>query len=142
MSALGSTFDRVIAIALIAALIPCAASASPKPVNPETIHRKIVERGPGNWTCVEMKNGTAVVGRIAAIYEESFDIQLDNYPEATTIAYQDVQRVRNVGLNGKGLAIVLGLGVAGTVATALIAAHEMNNFKNNQPPIPPFPAVR
>ena len=142
MSTMGPTSNRVIAVALIAAMFPFAASASPKPVNPETIHRKIVERGAGKWTCIDMKNGTAVVGRIAAIYEESFDMQLDNYPEVTTIAYADVVRVRNIGLGEKGLAITIGAGVAGTVAVALIAQHNMNNLKNNQPTLPPFPAVR
>jgi hypothetical protein len=138
-------FVRVVAVALIAALFPFAANASPKTVNPETIHRKIVERGTGRWACIDMKNGTAVVGRIAAIYEESFDIQLDNYPEATTLAYADVQRVRNVGLSGKGLAIMIGAGAAGMVAVAVVAEHNMNNLKNNQPTLPTlpgFPAVR
>lgn len=134
-------FDRVVAIALIAAMLPFAASASPKPVNPETIHRKIVERGTGRWVCIDMKNGTAVVGRIAAIYEESFDIQLDNYPEATTLAYADVQRVRNVGLGTKGTAIMIGVGVGGAVALGLIAQHEMNNLKNNQPTLPTLPGL-
>jgi hypothetical protein len=92
-----------------------------------------------------MKNGTAVVGRIAAIYEESFDIQLDNYPQATTLAYADVQRVRNVGLGAKGTAIMIGAGVGGAIALGLVAQHEMNNMKNNQPTLPTlpaFPAVR
>jgi len=136
---------RVIAVVLIAAMFSFAASASPKPVNPETIHRKIVERGTGRWACIDMKNGTAVVGRIAAIYEESFDIQLDNYPQATTLAYADVQRVRNVGLGAKGTAIMIGAGVGGAIALGLVAQHEMNNMKNNQPTLPTlpaFPAVR
>jgi hypothetical protein len=141
---MGRILSRTVAVALIAAMLPFVASASPKPVNPETIHRKIVERGTGKWVCVDMKNGTAVVGRIASIGEQSFGIQLDNYPEPTMIPYADVERVRAAGASGKVLAITLGAGIAGTIAVALIAQHEMNNFKNNQPtlpPLPPFPAT-
>lgn len=139
---MGRTFNRAVAVALIAAMFPFAASASPKPVNPETIHRKVVERGTGKWVCVDMKNGTTVVGRIASIQEQTFGIQLDNYPEPTMIPYADVQRVRAAGPSGKVLAITIGAGVAGTVAVALIAQHNLNNLKNNQPTMPPFPAVR
>jgi hypothetical protein len=142
MRILRRSFDRISAFALIAAMLPFTAVAAPKPVNPETIHRKIVERGTGRWICVDMKNGTAVVGRIASFGEQSFAMQLDNYPEATNIAYADVERLRNVGLGGKGMAVAIGAGVAGTVAVALIAQHEMNSFKNNQPPLPTLPGVR
>jgi hypothetical protein len=69
-------------------------------------------------------------------------LQLNNYPETTEIAYADVERLRNVGLGGKGMAVLIGAGVAGSVAVALVAQHEMNNFKNNQPPMPTLPGVR
>jgi len=133
---------RISAVALVAAMLPFTASAAPKAVNPETIHRKIVERGTGRWLCVDMKNGTAVVGRIASLGEQSFALQLDNYPEATNIAYADVERVRSVGIGGKGLAVLIGAGVAGSVAVALIAQHEMNSFKHSEPPMPTLPAMR
>jgi len=109
--------------------------------NCETIHRQIVQRGAGKWICVDLKNGTALVGRIASLEEQSFGMQLDNYPDVTEIAYADVQRVRTVGIGGKGFAIALGAGIAGTVAVALIANHEMNNFKNNQPTLPTLPTL-
>ena len=136
------TLYRISAFALIAAMLPFTASAAPKVVNPETIHRKIVERGTGRWLCVDMKNGTAVVGRIASLGEQSFALQLDNYPEATNIAYADVERVRGVGIGGKGVAVLIGAGVAGSVAVALFAQHEMNSFKNSEPPMPTLPAMR
>ena len=136
-----TTLMRATAVALIGVLTS-AANAAPKNVNPETIHRKIVERGAGRWICVDMRNGTAVVGRIASISELSFGMQLDNYPDATTIFYADVRRVRSVGVGGKGMAIMIGAGVAGTVAVALIAQHEMNSFKNSQPTLPRLPGRR
>jgi len=139
MDSLLNALPRATAVALIWALLMPAANAAPKTVNPETIHREIVQRGASKWICVDLKNGTALVGRIASIDEQSFGMQLDNYPDVTTIAYADVRRVRSVGMGGKGLAIVIGAGVAGTVAAALIASHEMNNFKNNQPTLPTLP---
>jgi hypothetical protein len=134
--------NRTVAVALIAAMFSLAAGASPKQVNPETIHRKILERGTGKWVCVDMKNGTAVLGRIAAIHEQSFDMQLDNYPDVTTIAYADVERIRRVGLGRKGTVIMIGAGVGGAIAIGLIAQHEMNNIKMSQPALPTTPGVR
>jgi hypothetical protein len=142
MRTLRRRFDRISAFALIAAMLPFTASAAPKTVNPETIHRKIVERGTGRWICVDLKNGTAVVGRIASFGAQSFAMQLDNYPETTNIAYPDVQRVRRAGVGGKGIAVAIGAGVAGTVAFAIMAQHEMNNFRNNQPAMPTVPTAR
>jgi hypothetical protein len=139
MNRLLNALPRATAVALICVLSMPAANAAPKTVNPETIHREIVQRGVGKWICVDLKNGTALVGRIASLDEQSFGMQLDNYPEVTTIAYADVLRVRSVGLGGKGLAIVIGAGVVSTVAAALIANHEMNNFKNSQPTLPTMP---
>jgi len=142
MNCLTNALARAIAVALICAVAAPAAYAAPKNVNPETIHREIVQRGTGKWVCIDLKNGTALVGRIASLGEQSFGMQLDNYPEVTTIAYADVLRVRSVGISGKGLAIAIGAGVAGTVAVAVIANHQMNNFKNNQPTLPPLPTLR
>jgi hypothetical protein len=139
MNSLLNALPRATAVALICALWMPAANAAPKTVNPETIHREIVQRGASKWICVDLKNGTALVGRIASLDEQSFGMQLDNYPDVTTIAYADVLRVRSVGIGGKGLAIAIGAGIGGSVAIALIANHEMNNLKNNQPTLPALP---
>jgi hypothetical protein len=129
---------RGVAIALVCALLaPCAAIA--KPVNPETIHRKIVQRGIGNWLCVEDDKGLLLIGRITNIDEQSFGMQLDNYPDITTIPYVDVVKLHNYGFTNKGFLIWTAAGVGGVVAFALIAHHEMNNFKNNEPTLPPMP---
>lgn len=142
MNNLMNALARATSVALICALAAPAATARPRNVNPETIHREVVQRGAGKWVCVDLKNGTAVVGRIAAIDEQWFGMQLDNYPDVTTIAYADVQRVHTVGISGKRFAFTLGAGVAGTVAAALIANHEMNSFKNSQPTLTTLTALR
>lgn len=133
-----------IAVALVFSLLASSAAYA-KPVNPETIHRKIVERGVGNWVCVEESNGVLLVGRIANVDEQTFGMQLDNYPEITTIPYTAVVKLRSVGLSGKAAGIWIAAGIGSVVAFAVIAHHEMNNFKNNEPtlpPMPPYPGVR
>jgi hypothetical protein len=127
-----------IAVALVCSLLGSSAAYA-KPVNPETIHRKIVQRGIGNWVCVEQSNGVLLVGRITNIDEQTFGMQLDNYPDITTIAYTDVVKLRSAGLSGKGMAIWIAAGAGSVVAVALIAHHEMNDFKNNEPTLPPMP---
>lgn len=136
-----------VAVALVCSLLdPPAAYA--KPVNPETIHRKIVERGIGSWVCVEESNGILLVGRITSVDEQSFGMQLDNYPEITTVRYDQVVKLHNYGWSNKAMIWWTVAGVGGVAAFALVAHHEMNNFKNNEPTLPPnppmpgFPAVK
>jgi hypothetical protein len=137
MKSLTVNLVRGIALALICALsMSSALMAAPKPVNPETVHRQIVQRGAGKWVCVDMKNCTALVGRITSVDEQYFGMQLNNYPEVTTIPYTDVLRVRNIGLGGKGTAILIAAGVGGSVILAVVAHNAMNNLKNNPPVLP------
>ncbi len=130
--------SKGIAIALVCSLLGSSAAYA-TPVNPETIHRKIVERGVGNWVCVEQANGILLIGRVTNIDEQSFGMQLESYPEITTIHYADVVKLRNAGISGKSAALFAVAGIGGVVAIALIAHHEMNNFKNNEPTLPPMP---
>jgi len=132
---------RASGIALLCALLmPSFAMAAPQPVNPETIHLKIVRRGVGSWICVEEKNGIALVGRITFIDDHGFGLQLNNYPEITTFAYGDVNRLRT-GLGTKG-AVILIAGTAGAaVATGLIMHHEFEENKPQLPTLPPSPVL-
>lgn len=136
--------SKGVAVVLVSSLLGTSAAYA-KPVNPETIHRKIVQRGIGSWVCVEEANGILLVGRVTDVGEQSFGMQLDNYPEVTRVRYVDVVKLRNAGLSNKGFAILTAAGIGGAVAIALIAHHEMNNMKNNQPTLPSmpgYPAVR
>ena len=132
---LGRTVSRCLAVTLIASLLPIVGSAQPKSVNPETIHRKVVERGTGNWIRVDTKNGTTIVGRITSMGEQSFGIELEKYLEPTVIAYSDVQRVGKAGSKGRKLALSLGIGAAGTVAMALVAQSQMSSMNSSQPTV-------
>jgi hypothetical protein len=130
---------KTVALALIALLAaPPAAFARPKPQNPETTHRKIVQRGIGNWVCVEEANGILLTGRVATIEEQAFGIQLENYPDITMIRYADVVRLRSLSSSGKTMGIWIGASIGAFVAIALIMHHE---FEKNKPTLPPNPAV-
>lgn len=128
-----------IAVALVCALLGSSAAYA-KPVNPETIHRKIVQRGIGSWVCVEESNGVLLLGRITSVDEQSFDMQLDNYPDdLATVRYDQVVKLHNYGWSNKAMIWWTVAGVGGVAAFALIAHHEMNNFKNNEPTLPAMP---
>lgn len=137
----GRAVNRSLAVALIASMLPFAASASPKPVNPETIHRKVVQRGEGKWVRVEMKNGTEIVGRIASLEEQAFGVQPENYAEPAMIAYADVRHVKNAVPKGKMLALAFGVAGAGAATMMLVAQHQMNAMMAGQPTAP-GPAAR
>lgn len=138
MQKLSQHLGRTIALALIGTLfMPSWAIAQPKPVNPEAIHAKVLKRGVGNWIGVEEKNGIALAGRITSVDEQSFGLQLHNYPEITPIRYQDVAKL-HTGISGTGTAILIGATVGGAVAIALVAHHE---FEENKPQIPMLPAT-
>lgn len=128
-----------VAVVLVC-LLPGSSAAYAKPVNPESIHRKIVQRGIGNWVCVEESNGVLLVGRITNVDEQSFGLQLDNYPTSvTTVPYAEVVKLRNYGHSSKGFLLWTAAGLGGVVAFAIIAHHQMTDFKNNEPTLPPMP---
>lgn len=127
-----------IAAFLLIALVmtPAECYAGPKGGNPLTTQDKIVKLGVGRWICVDEKNGIALVGRITGIGDQSFGMQLHNYPEITDVRYADVVRVRGVGLTGKGAFALLGVTVGGAVAAGLIMHHE---FEASKPTLPMQP---
>jgi hypothetical protein len=139
MKRLLDTLLKTVALVLISALAaPSVAFARPKPTNPETIHRKIVERGIGNWVCVEEANGLLLVGRVTTVDEQAFGMQLENYPDITMIRYADVVRLRNLSSSGKTMGIWIAVSAGVFVAVALVMHHE---FEKNKPTLPTNPTV-
>ena len=130
---------RVAAVLICTLLMPSLVFAAPKPVNPETIHYKIVKKGVGAWVCVEQANGVLLVGRITTVQEQEFGMQLENYPEVTMIKYADVVRLRNIGLSGKGVAILVGVTAGAAVLTGVLMHNAYENSKPKLPTLPPTP---
>jgi hypothetical protein len=122
-------------VSIFALLTPSLAIA--KTLDPDTVRAKIAKRGIGNWICVEERNGVALVGRITSVDEQSFGLQLHNYPEITPVMYSDVIRIRT-GLSGAGIAIIIGSTVAAAVITGVVMHHE---FEANKPQLPTTPGT-
>jgi hypothetical protein len=123
------------ALLVCSLLSPALANASPKPLDPATAHARILKRGVGNWICVQEVNGVALVGRIVAVNQDSVGLQLQNYPEITPVQYTDIVGLRTGPSRGLILALV-GIGVGGSIALALIAHSQ---FENNKPTLPTAP---
>src|ERR1700744_2962080 len=100
-----SVTSLVLACALF---VPSVASAKPKPLDPVTVHNRIAKRGVGNWICIQEANGIALVGRVVSVNDDSVGLQLQNYPEVTTVAYTDIVSL-NTGLSQKTFWTVMGI---------------------------------
>jgi len=88
---LSRSTKRVVAALLTAALLtPTLAHATPKPLDPGTVHVKVLKRGIGNFIAVQLADGIQLWGRILSIGDKSFTLQLRNDPEPTEIFYADV----------------------------------------------------
>jgi hypothetical protein len=133
---------RVMSLALACALFFSAVSANAKPLDPATVHARILKRGIGNWICVEEGNGIALVGRIVSIDQDSVGLQLENYPEVTPVLYSDIVGLR-MGLSEKGYWIIAGVGFAAVAAMAAVGIHEVDENRAKfpttaDPPAPPL----
>jgi hypothetical protein len=124
-------------------LLVCAflapSTANAKPLDPVTVHERILKRGVGNWICVEEANGIALVGRVVSIGNDSVGLQLENYPEVTTVFYRDIVGLR-MGWSKKALWTVLGVSLGVTAAMVGVGIHEMNENRANFPSLHAAPA--
>jgi hypothetical protein len=129
---------RVTSLWLACALLaPAMASAKPKPLDPVTVHDRILKRGVGTWICIEEANGIALVGRVVSIGDDSVGLQLQNYPEVTSVFYRDIVSLRT-GWSKKAFWTMMGVSLGISAAMVGVGIHEMNQ---NRLPTPAFPAV-
>jgi len=136
MARITHPLSRCIAMLLIGTLLAVSAPvALAKPLNAESVHARILKRGVGNWVGVELQNGTAFVGRIVSVDEQSFGLQLHNDPAITPVRYSDVAGL-NTGISHGAFWAITAVGVGGLIAMALIAHHELSK----QPTFPTLPA--
>jgi hypothetical protein len=131
--------SRITSVLLVCSILaPSVAVASPRQLTPEVVHARLLKRGVGCWAGVELQNGTAFGGRVVSIDDQSFGLQLHNDPEVTAVFYRDVVDLRQ-GISRGGFLAMTAVGIGGAVAFALIAHHEFENFKNNEPTLPTQP---
>jgi hypothetical protein len=120
---------------LVCALtVASAPVAEAKPLTPGTVHARILKRGLGNWVGVDLLNGTAVVGRIVSLDDQSFGLQLHNDPEVTTILYGDVVDL-HTGISKGGFWAITAAGIGGMIVVAVVGFNAVH--KNEQMPTLP-----
>jgi hypothetical protein len=123
-------FSRIAArgislIVVMTLVTPNLASAAPKPLTESQVHSRLLKRGLGNWVGVEMQDGTAFVGRIVSIDDQTFGLQLHNDPQVTRIFYSQVSCLQT----GPSRGTIWGITVAGigmVAAMAVVGIHEVN----------------
>jgi hypothetical protein len=140
MRAITRSFSRCMAMLLVCSLLAVSAPfAEAKPLTPQTVHTRILKRGLGNWVGVELLNGTAIVGRIVSVDDQSFGLQLHNDPEITTILYSDVVNL-HTGISTGGFWALAAVGIGGMVVMAVVGFNEVH--KNAQMPTLPTPPTQ
>ena len=95
-----------------------------QPSRSETVKKEIQKRGTREKARVRVSlhDKTELKGYISSIEADSFQITDQKTGRATTIAYQDVDRVRGAGLSvGAKIVIVTGIAVGIAVAAGLAA---------------------
>ena len=86
------------------------------------VKKKIEQRGIEQKTKVTLRNKTEVKGYISRIDADSFQLTDKKSGRVTTIAYQDVERVRKPGMSaGAKIATIAGVAVGVFVAGILIS---------------------
>ena len=137
MKSLHNLLVRSIALVLLCTLAaPGFAWAKP---GQESIHKKLLSRGLGNWVAIEEVNGTLLSGRITRLEAQQFGMEISGYPETTLIDYSDVRRVRATDRGHKAPFILVGVTVGSAVAAGLIMHHEYENSKASMPTLPTMP---
>lgn len=137
LESLCSKVKRAIGAFLVVSLVSTSAAfASPKPIPPEVVHKKIVKLGAGNWVWVEETNGITLHGILTRIDANTFGIQLYNDPASVTpVAYSDVLRMRTPA-SGKAILFTMLAVVGAGVGGGLILHHEYETHKNQMPTFP------
>jgi hypothetical protein len=115
-------------LALITTMfLPVIAGASPKPLDPGTVHVKVMKRGAGNWIALQENNGVQLFGRIISIGDKSFTVQLHNDPLTAEIYYSDVEYLQTGFTAGQKILMFSGL-----AAVAGMAAYGFTHIHNRE----------
>lgn len=121
-------------------VIPTSAFAEPKPLDPVTVHKRVLKRGAGNWIAVEEFNGVDLFGKIIDIGAQSFTLQLHNDPQTTEIRYADVAYLRTGFTTGQRIFMIGGIAaVAGLAIWGSVHVHNLENKSLTPPPTPTLP---
>lgn len=124
-------------LAICLLLVPKLSLAEPKPLDAGTVHVRVIKRGINNWIALQEYNGVQLFGRIIAIGDRSFTLQLHNDPATTEISYADVAYLRTGFTTGQKAFMIGGIAaVAGFAAYGFIHIHNLENKPLTPPAIP------
>jgi hypothetical protein len=99
-----------------------------------------MKRGVNNWIALQENNGVQLFGRILAIDDHSFTLQLHNDPQTTEILYSDVEYLQTGWTAGQKVFLIGGLAaVAGGAIYGFVHIHNLENKPLPTPTPPPFP---
>ena len=132
-------YQFVASLVISAMLTPTIALANPKPLDPGTVHVKILKRGIGNFIAIQEVNGVQIWGRILEIGDHSVILQLHNDPQTTEVFYTDIAYLRTGFTTGQKIFMFAGIGAV--AATSIYGFVHLHNLEN-KPLIPPTPVVR
>jgi hypothetical protein len=124
-------------LAICLLLVPKLSLAEPKPLDAGTVHVRVIKRGINNWIALQEYNGVQLFGRIIAIGDRSFTLQLHNDPATTEVSYSDVAYLRTGFTAGQKVLMVSGVAaVAGFAAYGFIHIHNLADKPLTPPAIP------
>jgi hypothetical protein len=120
---------RSVALSTICLLLNSTLStAEPRPLDPGTVHVRVIKRGVDHWIAVQEQNGVQLFGRILAIGDRSFTLQLHNDPATTEILYTDVAYLRTGFTTGQKVLMFVGIAaVAGMATYGAVHVHDLAN---------------
>ena len=139
MSSFARQFPRFVVVLLIATLFSNnLAYASLKPLTAAETKLKIEKLGVNHFVRVLEGNGIDLHGRILAVKDQSFEMQLWNQPQPTEIQYDQVTELHNLGwTKGKAAFLVVGIGaVIGLGVYGYVHVHNLQNQPLQAPALP------
>lgn len=110
-------------------------------IQSEKMKEKVQKRGERSHVKVTLKNGTVVDGNISNIEGASFEVTYKKTAQASTISYDDVQKVGGPGLS-TGVKIAIGVGIGIGIAAAVLAIEYEKSRNAPYTPEPLFTGSR
>jgi len=139
MSSFARQVSRFVVVLLIGTLLSNNfAYAAPKPLTAAETKLKLEKLGINHFVRVLEGNGIDVHGRILAVNDQSFQMQLWNQPQPTEIPYDQVTEVYNLGwTKGKTAFLLVGIGaVVGMGVYGFVHVHNLQNQPLQTPTLP------
>ena len=131
--------SRLVALLLISTIFSSGlAYAAPRPLTAAETKVKIEKLGINHFVRILEGNGIDLHGRILAVNDQSFQMQLWNQPQPTEIQYDQVTEVHNLGWT-KGKVAFLAAGIGAAVGLAVYGYVHVHNLQNQPLQTPAVP---